>query len=98
MWYTSGSGRIELNIPVHLIPIGYHSGQCAPDVAWIRANEPVVEDQLKKLNPEVLKNELREYGAWDHVELADHDANLSRILWLACGDLADQIECEQSAG
>lgn len=26
---------------------------------------------------------LRGYGAWDDAELADHDTNLSRLVWLA---------------
>lgn len=92
MWYSTSSGRIELNIPVHLLNIGYHSGQCAPGVAWIRANEPSVEAQLQMVNPEALKADLREYGCWDESELEDHDENLSRLLWLACGDLVDELE------
>jgi large repetitive protein len=34
---------------------------------------------------------LDEYGAWDDKELRDHAQNLQRILWLACGDIVDNI-------
>jgi len=32
---------------------------------------------------------LGDYGAWTRHDLSDHGANLSRILWIACGDLVD---------
>lgn len=94
MWFTTGSGRIELNIPKRLISVGSHSGSCDADIAWIRKHEKRIENQLQRIDPEVLKKELKEYGAWDDDELADHDANLYRILWLACGDLSDQLASE----
>lgn len=90
MWFTTSSGKIELNIPKHLVAVGYHTGQCDADIAHIRQTEPDVEAQLTAIDVETLKAELREYGAWDETELEDHDANLDRILWLACGDLYDE--------
>lgn len=33
---------------------------------------------------------LRGYGAWDDAELADHDANLNRLVWLLGCDLREQ--------
>lgn len=33
-----------------------------------------------------LKDELKEYGAWNDEELSDHAENLKRALWLACLD------------
>jgi hypothetical protein len=41
------------------------------------------------MDPATLAAELREYGAWDDDELSEHDANLERILWLACGDISE---------
>lgn len=90
MWYSSSSGKIELNIPEHVIPMGYHTGQCDADIATIRQTETELEAQLQTIPHDVLVAELREYGAWDEDELSDHDANLDRILWLACGDLYDE--------
>jgi hypothetical protein len=37
---------------------------------------------------------LKEYGAWDRQELADHDQNLQRILWLAACDITEQKGCD----
>lgn len=87
MWFSSSSGRIELNIPKRLIGVGYHSGQCDSDIAFIRQTEKKIEKQLAAIDPELLKAELREYGAWDDEDLSDHEANLDRLLWIACGDL-----------
>jgi hypothetical protein len=41
-----------------------------------------------------LSAELKEYGAWDAEELADHEQNLQRILWLASGDITEQDGCD----
>lgn len=91
MWYTSSSGRIELNIPQRVAEIGYHTGQCDRDIEWIMGNEPKVMRQLRKVDPELLREELRGYGAWDEEELEDHQVNLARLLWLACGDIVEEI-------
>jgi hypothetical protein len=42
----------------------------------------------------VLSAELKEYGAWGAEELADHDQNLQRVLWLAAGDITEQDGCD----
>jgi hypothetical protein len=52
--------------------------------------DPDIFAQLIAVNPVYLREELREYGAWDAEDLANHAANLARLLWLACGDLVDQ--------
>ncbi len=68
--------------------MGSHQGACDDDIAALR-QVPAIRRQLDKIKPETLQAELREYGAWDDAELADHDANLSRILWLLCGDIVE---------
>jgi hypothetical protein len=88
MWFSTSSGRIELRLTKAQAQTGYHPGQCDGDIAYLR-QEPSIKRQLSKLAPDLLVDELREYGAWDADELADHDANLDRILWLACGDIID---------
>lgn len=50
---------------------------------------PYIEEQLATIDPALLRDELREYGAWDDEQLADHEQNLQRLLWLACGDIVD---------
>ncbi len=88
MWASTSSGRIELNITKEQAAIGSHQGACDDDIAALR-QVPAIRRQLEKIKPETLKAELREYGAWDDAELADHDANLSRILWILCGDIVE---------
>lgn len=70
---------------------GSHVGQCDDDIAWLRQQKNI-DEQLCALSEEDVRSELEEYGAWDDEELADHDANLSRVLWLACGDIREQAE------
>lgn len=86
-WCT-GSGRIELELTRDQFESGSHSGACDDDIATLR-RVPAIAAQLEQIEPALLSEELREYGAWDDAERADHDANLSRLLWLACGDLCD---------
>jgi hypothetical protein len=89
MWFSTGSGRIELQLTMKQAEIGSHQGQCDDDVAYL-AKFPSVARQLKKIDPALLRAELKEYGAWDEQELSDHDQNLQRILWLACGDIKEE--------
>lgn len=86
-WFSSSSGRIELSIPYELALIGYHSGSCDDDIEQLEKN-PLIQAQLLDIEPTLLANELQEYG-WDSKELSNHADNLSRILWLACGDIVE---------
>ena len=87
-FWTSSSGRIELNIPYGMEKIGYHSGACDLDIEELMSLDSI-KAQLSGIPPQVLSEELKEFGAWDDLELSNHGDNLARILWLACGDLVD---------
>jgi hypothetical protein len=89
MWFTSSSGRIELQITLAQAQSCAQPGDNEPAVVRLR-QEPKIRRQLAKIEPATLRNELREYGAWDDEELADHDQNLTRILWLACHDIKEE--------
>jgi len=52
---------------------------------------PYIAKQLNALGPETVRKELHEYDAWDETDLADHDANLDRVLWLAASSIVDEI-------
>ena len=54
------------------------------------AARPYVAKQTQHIDPVGLANELREYGAWDAAELADHKQNIYRLLWIACGDIREE--------
>lgn len=87
-WFTSSSGCIEIQMTLEQAHSASHQGQCDKDVLAL-SRVPEIKAQLDAIDPEVLKSELREYGAWDKDELADHAQNLQRILWLAAGDIID---------
>ncbi len=89
MWWTCGSGRIELYITKAQAARAAHVGQCDADVLAL-SKVPAIARQLRKIDADALRNELREYGAWNEVKLADHVANLQRILWIACGDINER--------
>lgn len=90
MWYSSSSGRIELQITMHQAEIGSHPGQCDADVLWL-SQQPKIARQLTKIDRSDLVSELSGYGAWDDQELADHQQNLQRLLWLACCDIRENL-------
>ena len=88
MW--ASFNRLELQITKAQAAIGSHQGDCEEDVKYLRTF-PALYRQLNKLDPQTVREELAEYGAWDETELSDHDENLTRLLWLACGNILDEI-------
>ena len=88
-WWTESLGRIELRIPLELARTCCHPGDCEADVLAAREHWLIV-DQLARLVPATVAEALKEYGAWSDEELADHDQNLTRLLWLACSDVAEE--------
>ena len=56
---------------------------------WEQKATDIVYSVTENLMPKDLQDELREYGAWDEIQLQDHNANLMRILWIAAGDIQD---------
>jgi len=93
MFWTSSAGRIELIITKRQAGKGHHQGQCLPDILELLKDRSI-SYQLNKIKPEVLKQELDEYGGWEDEELNHHAKNLERILWLACGDLQEEDDWE----
>jgi len=80
--------RFELKMTKAQAASAAHSGRCDDDVEAL-AKVPAIRRQLAKIEPEALRAELKEYGAWDAAELADHSANLLRIVWIAAGDISE---------
>lgn len=89
MWYSSSSGRIEIQLTLAEAQSMSHQGQCDEDVK-AGSKQPKIARQLAKIDPAVLRSELKEYGAWNDEELSDHEQNLQRILWLAAGDIVEE--------
>lgn len=47
------------------------------------------DDFPNKPTPDSIREELKEYGAWDDEELADNDANWQRLVWVAAWNIFD---------
>lgn len=87
-WFSTSSGRVEFQLTIEDAHCGSHQGSCDDDIAEL-VKVPYISEQLAAIDPDLLRRELAEYGAWDDTELSDHDENLKRILWIACGDIAE---------
>lgn len=88
---TASFERFSLTLPREAIEDCSHPGPCDNDVElWAD-----YIDRPDECTPEALRDELREYGAWDAEELADDAANWRRIIWLAAGNLKEE-KCEHN--
>lgn len=82
--YFNYIGSIEL--PIEIIEMCPLQGSADNAISEMR-KLPEVIAELSAIDAEQLRNELREYGAWNDDELANHSDNLDRILWIACCDI-----------
>lgn len=67
-----------------------HTGACDSDVLAL-SKLPKIARQFKKIDPLHIAEELKGYGAWDEEELKDTDQNVQRILWIAAGNIVDDV-------
>lgn len=88
-WATFNS--FELQIRLSDAHHGSHQGSCDDDIAAL-SRVWYIAKQLEALDVDKLRTELDGYGAWDETELADHEQNLQRILWLACGNIVEEAQ------
>ena len=93
LWFSTSSGRIEIQMTLEQAQRASHSGQCDEDVRAL-SQQPDIAKQLNAIDPALLREELREYGAWDEQERQDHQQNLQRILWLAAADIVENAVLE----
>jgi hypothetical protein len=89
MWWTDGSGKINLKITKAQARACSHPGPCDEDVLEL-SKVPTIRRQLDKLNPADVVQTLSGYGAWEDCELEDHEENKQRLLWIAAGDIVDE--------
>jgi hypothetical protein len=87
--FLTGSGLVELEMSLAEARSASRSGSCDDDVLAL-SKVPHIAEQLATIDPELLKNELRDYGAWDDTELADHEQNLQRLVRIAAGDIVEE--------
>jgi hypothetical protein len=86
--YFNYIGSIEL--PEDVVRNCSHSGLCDDDVDACLLL-PEIKAELAEINPDQLRKELREHGAWNETELQDHAENLKRILWIAACNISDEL-------
>jgi hypothetical protein len=87
--------RFTLELTEDTARTGSHQGQCDNDIEAIRRYDPGVESQLKALDPQKVKGELKGYGAWDDSQLEDEEENLNRVLWIACGNIVEELNNQE---
>jgi len=68
-----------------------HPGNCDQEIAELRNK---IDTSL--LDTASLRKELAEYGAWDDDQLADHEENVLRWIWICAGNIADGLYDEES--
>ena len=88
MYEATFEHDISLQMTMEQAMIGSHSGDCELDVKYLMG-VPEIAKQLVDIDPSKLSKVLDEYGCWDEGELADHQANLMRLVWIAAGDITD---------
>lgn len=87
MW--TSFNNLEIEMTLRQAEFCSHPGDCFHDVEALMG-EPSIKRQRSKIDPELIRQELREYGAWEDEELADDEANWQRILWLGACDIAEE--------
>lgn len=83
--------RFTLKITKEQALTGSHPGPCDEDIAEL-LKTPAIKRQLDKIPADKIRDELKEYGAWDEEELSNDEDNRARILWIACGDIRGEIK------
>lgn len=91
---TTNGKLIELNIEIEDAKKGCHSGSCDDDIAELQKKEYIAK-QLNPIPLDTLCSILDEYGC--EFDDGDDKEEIEGIaLWLACGDIIDELneECQ----
>lgn len=87
MW--TSFNNLEIEMTLRQAESCAHQGDCLHDVRTLMEH-PLIKRQRKRLDPELIRQELAEYGSWSEEELADDEANWQRILWIGACDIAEE--------
>ena len=90
-WWSSSCGRIELWMFQNQAESVHHSGDCDKDVDLLTHTTNIF-CQTDRLDTDIVRQVLSEYGCWDEEELQDNVANMKRLLWIAGCDIAEKDE------
>lgn len=83
--------NFEINLSQKQAEAISQGGQDAMPAVKKLMKDPDIKKQLDSLNPDDVRKELADYGAWDDDELADDEANKQRILWISGGNIRENI-------
>lgn len=87
--WSSSSGTIELEFTQEQLDILPTSGNAEDAVDYL-VTKTDLSDQLHNIDPQDIRDELSEYGAWDEEELQDDEQNLHRLVWIAAMDIKEE--------
>lgn len=87
--HWSGNFGLELELTMEQAKSCSVGGQDNGPAVKELLQDATIREQVDKWNSERLRKELREYGAWTDAELRDDEQNQVRLLWIACGDIAE---------
>ena len=82
--------RFEIELTKKQAESVSHSGDCEQDVNILLQDKKVIR-QLKNIPDDKLREELKEYGAWNDEELQDRKANEQRIIWIAGCNIIEEL-------
>jgi hypothetical protein len=82
--YTAYFERFTIDMSKEQALSCSHVGDCYQDV------KDMLPELSLDINPELVRAELKEYGAWDEIELSDDSENLIRIAWIAAGNIKEE--------
>ena len=85
-WYGEYP-NIALTMTLEQAKSVHHPGNCDQEVADLAS---VLNTSA--IDPENLKEELDEYGAWDSEQLQDHEENILRWIWICAGNIVKDEE------
>jgi len=90
--------HIEISMSMELAKSLCHQGDCDQDVKDAIECVPKLRRQLDKIPADVIRRELKQYGAWSEEELADEAKNKMRLVWIAAGDIVDEKHQKEAIG
>jgi len=68
-----------------------HPGPCDGEVADLLA-QPHIAAQFDAMDPDDIRADLEESGAWEEDELKDDEVNKTRFLWIAAGSISEEYD------
>ena len=90
---TASFDRFELTMTQEQAEACYLPGiDALPAVEQLLRSNEDLNIQLNRIGSGTIRDELAGYGAWDDDELIDDESNRGRIVWIAAGDIWEEVQ------